>query len=149
MAERARNLFAGVLLAALAGACSTSAAANVDKPSSAGASGPAASAAAPAGETPGGVPSCGSGKAECPMQRWMKANLQTFQRSHDHARLAEAFEQLAKVEPKGFDGWEDSARQGAEAAAKGDEAGVSRSCETCHRAHRDTYRRTLRAQALL
>jgi hypothetical protein len=93
--------------------------------------------------------SCGTGKQECPTQRWMKANLQAFQRTKDYARLGAALEQLAEVEPKGFDGWAESARAGAEAAARSDEAGVSKSCENCHRAHRDTFRRTLRAQQLL
>lgn len=145
MADRARTFCAAALLAALAAACSTKAAAE-GAPSSEGASGAVDKSAV---ATPGEVQSCGPGKAECPMQRWMKANLQAFQRSHDNARLAAAFEQLAEVEPSGYEGWAASARQGAEAAARGDDAGVSRSCETCHRQHRDTFRRTLRTKQLL
>jgi hypothetical protein len=101
-----------------------------------------------AAETPAEA-SCGTGKAECPTQRWMKANLQAHMRSRDYTRLGAALQRLAEVEPKGFDGWAESARAGAEAASHADEAGVSRSCESCHKQHRDSFRRTLRAQQLL
>jgi hypothetical protein len=141
-----------VLLAVLVGACNQ-ASAGVDKGSGDKGSGDRAGVSAVPGEAAGpsgsdAVPSCGSGGAECPMQRWMKANLQAYQRSRDYTRLAAAFEQLAGMEPKGYDGWAESSRQGAEAATKKDDAGVSKSCETCHKAHRDGYRRTLRGQAL-
>jgi hypothetical protein len=138
-----------VLLAMLVGACNQ-ASAGVDGGSRdrAGAVSTAPGEAAGPSQGPDAVPSCGSGGAECPMQRWMKANLQAFQRSRDYSRLAAAFAQLAELEPKGYDGWAESSRQGAEAAAKKDDAGVSKSCETCHKAHRDSYRRTLRSQAL-
>lgn len=144
-----------MLLILLVGACNR-ASAGVEKgggePSSGdegnGHEATAASQAAGASGSPDALPSCGSGGAECPMQRWMKANLQAFQRSHDYSRLTAALEQLAELEPKGFDGWAESSRQGAEAAARKDEAGISKSCETCHKAHRDSYRRTLRSQAL-
>jgi hypothetical protein len=151
VAERMRAQSVFVLLAGLVGACNQ-ASAGVEK--SGHEKGNGIKAAAAVGEAAGpsdgsgAVPSCGSGGAECQMQRWMKANLQAFQRSHDYARLASAFEQLAELEPKGYDGWAESSRRGAEAAARKDEAGVSKSCETCHKAHRDTYRRTLRSQAL-
>jgi len=153
VAERAALRSGFVLLAMLVGACNR-ASAGVEKASGEGTADKAAVASAAAGEaagpsgSPDAVPSCGSGGAECPMQRWMKANLQAFQRSKDYARLATALEQLAEMEPKGFDGWAESSRQGAEAAARKDEAGVSKSCETCHKAHRDGYRRTLRSQPL-
>src|SRR5262245_5521268 len=42
----------------------------------------------PATGTPVG---CGtSGLPDCPMQRWMKGTLQTYQRAGDHERLAKA-----------------------------------------------------------
>ncbi|HKU48229.1 MAG TPA: hypothetical protein VJQ58_15195 [Burkholderiales bacterium] len=153
MAERARPRPVFLLLTLLIGACNQ-ASAGVEKGSGekgtgdkAGAVNTAAEAAGPSASSEA-APGCGSGGAECPMQRWMKANLQAFQRSRDYSRLAAAFEQLAELEPKGFDGWAESSRQGAEAATRKDEAGVSKSCETCHKAHRDSYRRTLRSQAL-
>ena len=123
MAERARRRPSIALLALLLGACNQ-ASAGVEKGSGDKGTGDKAGAVSTAGEAAGpsgsseAMPSCGSGGAECPMQRWMKANLQAFQRSRDYSRLAAAFEQLAELEPKGFDGWEESSRQGAEAAAK-------------------------------
>ena len=165
MAERASRRAVVVLLATLAGACNQASAGGGDMAGGQKSGDPvsghergngsplAAVSAAPGeaaepSEGPDALPSCGSGGAECPMQRWMKANLQAFQRSRDYARLATAFEQLAELQPKGFDGWVESSRQGAEAAARKDDAGVSKSCETCHKAHRDSYRRTLRSQPL-
>lgn len=153
MAERSSLRAAFALLALLVGACNH-ASAGVEKASGDERTGDEAGAVSAAGEATGrsgsseGASSCGSGGAECPMQRWMKANLQAFQRSRDYARLAAAFGQLAELEPKGFHGWAESSRQGAEAAARKDDAGVSKSCETCHKAHRDSYRHALRSQAL-
>jgi len=140
VAERAKPLGLVALLSVLAGACNKASAGSEE------AGGATAEPSGAAGAS--AVAACGTGQAECPMQRWMKANLQAFQRSRDYSRLATAFEQLAELEPKGFGGWAESARQGAEAAARSDEAGVTKSCETCHKAHRETYRRTLRTQAL-
>lgn len=137
MAERALLGVALALAGLVCGGCSRDASAGTEAPRVAA---PAAGAA---------EVSCGAGKAECPTQRWMKANLQAHLRSRDYARLSAALEQLAKAEPSGFDGWAESARAGAEAAGRADEAGVSKSCESCHEQHRDTFRRTLRAQSLL
>jgi hypothetical protein len=137
VAERVLAPIALVLAPLLLGSCSRDASAGSEAPTAA----PPAAATAEV--------SCGAGKAECPTQRWMKANLQAHMRSRDYARLGTALEQLAEVEPKGFDGWAESARAGAEAASRGDEAGISKSCEGCHKQHRDTFRRTLRTQPLL
>ena len=137
MAERAPFSVALLLAPLLFGGCSRDASAGSEAPA----------AATPAAAT--AEVSCGTGKAECPTQRWMKANLQAHMRSKDYARLGAALKQLSEVEPKGFDGWAESARAGAEAASRGDEAGVSKSCEGCHKQHRDTFRRTLRTQQLL
>jgi hypothetical protein len=137
VAERVLAPIALVLAPLLLGGCSRDASAGSEAP-------PAAAPAAATAEV-----SCGTGKAECPTQRWMKANLQVHMRSRDYARLGTALKQLAEVEPTGFDGWAESALAGAEAASRGDEAGISKSCESCHKQHRDTFRRTLRTQPLL
>ena len=137
MAERALFPLWLVLGQLLLGGCSRDASAGSAAP-------PSAAPAAATAEL-----SCGTGKAECPTQRWMKANLQAHLRSRDYVRLGAALKQLAAATPKGFDGWEQSALVGAEAASRGDVAGVSKSCEGCHKQHRDTFRRTLRTQPLL
>jgi hypothetical protein len=138
VAEKALLPIALVLAPLLLGGCSRDASAGSGEPT------------APAPAEALADASCGTaGKAECPTQRWMKANLQAHLRSRDYARLGAALKKLAEVEPKGMEGWAESALGGAEAAARGDEAGVSKSCEGCHKQHRETFRRTLRTQPLL
>lgn len=93
--------------------------------------------------------SCGvSGAPDCPLQLWMKANLQSHLRRRDFARLGTALHELAQKEPRGYGGWAESAERGAAAAARADEAGVRESCQTCHEQHRDRFRQTQRAQNL-
>jgi hypothetical protein len=83
---------------------------------------------------------------DCPLQQWMKATLQTHQRSRDFTRLAGAFRELGAKAPPGYGGWAESAEAGALAAERRDEAGVSQSCKTCHDQHRAAFRSELRAQ---
>jgi hypothetical protein len=93
--------------------------------------------------------SCGSaGLPDCPLQLWMKATLQAHMRRHDYDRLGAALEELAKKAPPGYAGWAESSAEGAAAAARKDEAGVSQSCKACHNQHRDRYRKELRGQAV-
>ncbi|MEY2935875.1 MAG: hypothetical protein RL033_6624 [Pseudomonadota bacterium] len=107
----------------------------------------AAARAEPRSEVP--ATSCGSsGLPDCPLQLWMKATMQAHLRRHDYERLGAALEELAKKEPPGYAGWAESSAQGAAAAARKDEAGVSQSCKTCHSQHRDRYRKELRGQAM-
>lgn len=109
----------------------------------------AAAARAEPRPEPAVVASCGSGGApDCPLQLWMKATLQAHMRRHDYERLGAALEELGKKEPPGYSGWAESSAEGAAAAARKDEAGVSQSCKTCHDQHRDRYRKELRSQAL-
>jgi hypothetical protein len=93
--------------------------------------------------------SCGSaGLPDCPLQIWMKATLQAHMRRHDYERLGPALEELGKKAPAGYAGWAESSAEGAAAAARKDESGVSQSCKTCHDQHRDRYRKELRGQAV-
>ncbi len=93
--------------------------------------------------------SCGSrGAPDCPLQLWMKATLQAHQRRHDYERLGAALEELAKKAPPGYASWAESSAQGAAAASRKDDAGVSQSCKSCHEQHRERYRKELRGQAL-
>lgn len=109
----------------------------------------AAARAEPSTET-ARVADCGSGGApDCPLQLWMKSTLQAHMRRHDYERLASALQELGKKAPPGYSGWAESSTQGAAAAARKDEAGVSASCKTCHDQHRDRYRKELRGQWLL
>lgn len=89
---------------------------------------------------------CGkSGLPDCPLQRWMKATLQTYQRANDYDRLARAFGELAEHAPDGYDGWKSTSQRGAERAAAKDDAAVRQICKDCHGTHRTRYRNERRA----
>lgn len=85
---------------------------------------------------------------ECPTQRWMKATVQSYQRAKDWDRLASALDELATKEPAGFDGWKEVAEKGAAAARENNDNGVRQSCRSCHDAHRESFRASLRKHVL-
>jgi hypothetical protein len=92
---------------------------------------------------------CGSaGKPDCPLQNWMKATLQTYQREKNYERLASSLEELARHAPEGYDGWTDTAKAGLSAARAKDEAGVRQSCKDCHAQLRARFKRELRTTRL-
>lgn len=132
------------LLAMFNGGCGSSTQASDEKP--APAQQPAAAEEPAAAEAPaptGGR--CGNkGQPDCPLQRWMKSTLQTYQRSGDHERLARAFRELAAHTPAGFDTWKAQSERGAKLAASKDAEGIKQVCKDCHQDHRARYRRELR-----
>jgi hypothetical protein len=79
----------------------------------------------------------------------MKATLQTYQKANNYGRLARAFEDLAQHAPANYEGWQDLANRGAEAARNQDEAAVRAACKTCHDEHRARYRRERRAEKFM
>jgi len=92
---------------------------------------------------------CGKrGQPDCPLQSWMKANLQAYLKANDTARLADALDTLAQHEPTGFSGWSDSARRAAKATRAGDVAQVRVECKRCHDELRPRFRAELRATRL-
>jgi hypothetical protein len=91
----------------------------------------------------------GSGQVDCPLQHWMKATLQPYQRENSYPRLARAFEDLAQHAPAGYTRWTDLASSGAEAARNKDAAGVRATCKACHDEHRSRYRRERRAEEFM
>jgi hypothetical protein len=93
--------------------------------------------------------SCGkTGQPDCPLQSWMKANVQADLKAGDAERLATALETLAEHEPNGYAGWQDSARRGAQAARSGDLLAAKAECKRCHDDHRSRFRAELRATRL-
>lgn len=103
-----------------------------------------ASAPAPA------VSNCGkTGLPDCPLQAWMKSSLQANLKAGDLTRLAAGLDELAKVEPSGFDGWAVSARAAAAAARSGNVEGVRAQCRNCHDQLRPRFRAELRGARLL
>jgi hypothetical protein len=92
---------------------------------------------------------CGKrGLPDCPLQSWMKANLQAYLKANDTARLADALDTLAQHEPSGFSGWSDAARRAAKATRAGDLAQVRVECKRCHDELRPRFRAELRPTRL-
>jgi hypothetical protein len=88
---------------------------------------------------------CGSkGQPDCPLQRWMKSTLQTYQRAGDYERLARAFGELGAHAPAGYDSWKTQAEHGAQLAAKQDADGIKQVCKDCHQEHRARFRKERR-----
>jgi hypothetical protein len=109
------------------------------------------SAAPSAGVARGAIPTpvaCGgAGLPDCPLQQWMKATLQTYQREADFGRLARALDELQVRAPAGYAHWSERASGAASAARKRDAAGVRAACKHCHDEHRAQYRRERRNAA--
>jgi hypothetical protein len=115
-------------------------------PSPARTSEPAAVAQASASPAP---TSCGkTGLPDCPLQEWMKANVQAYLKAGDTERLAAALGTLAEHEPPGYSGWADSAKKASEAARSGDLARARAECKHCHDEHRSRFRAELRTTRL-
>jgi len=92
---------------------------------------------------------CGDkGLPDCPLQSWMKANLQSQLNAGDTERLARALDQLAKRAPAGFDDWSASATKAAEAARRHDIPAIKAECKSCHDRDRSRFRAELRKTAL-
>ncbi len=95
------------------------------------------------------VGACGDkGLPDCPLQSWMKANLQAQLNAGDMTRLARALDDLASRAPAGFDDWKASATKAAEAARKNDIAAVKAECKSCHDHDRSRFRAELRKTPL-
>ena len=91
----------------------------------------------------------GTGQSDCPLQHWMKATLQSYQKANNYDRLARSFDDLAQHAPASYARWADLATEGAAAARKQDVAAVRAACKTCHDEHRARYRRERRADPFM
>jgi len=78
----------------------------------------------------------------------MKANAAAALDAKDTVRLERALRRLVKLAPAGYDDWERTALEAADAAKKGDFAAVRAACKSCHNAHRADYRHDHRADPL-
>jgi hypothetical protein len=117
-------------------------------PTSASASSPDASSSAPA-IAAGAAVTCGkAGLPDCPLQAWMKANVQAYLKAGDSKRLAVALDTLGRHEPKGYPGWSASANAAAKAARAGNLPQVKVECKRCHDELRTRYRSELRSTRL-
>ena len=84
---------------------------------------------------------CGDkGLPDCPLQSWMKANLQSQLNAGDTVRLARALDDLSTRAPAGFDKWAASASKAAEAARNKDIPALKAECKACHDRDRTRFR---------
>jgi hypothetical protein len=106
-----------------------------------------ASAAAPSSSAP--VVTCGKpGLPDCPLQAWMKANLQVYLKQADGKRLAAALDTLAQHAPQGYVGWAAAANGAAKAARAGNFTQVRTECKNCHDQLRSAFRTEMRSVRL-
>jgi hypothetical protein len=95
------------------------------------------------------VGSCGKkGLPDCPLQEWMKANLQADLSSGDTTRLATALDELATKAPAGYGSWKREAESAARAARAGNLAAVKVACKQCHDELRSKFRAEMRTARL-
>jgi hypothetical protein len=103
--------------------------------------------AAPAAAAP--APVCGQDRLpDCPLQGWMKANLQGAVRRQDFGLLTKGFERLPSLAPEDMAEWAGFARAGADAAKQHDISAVREVCAACHEKYRPRYRANMRNRPL-
>ncbi|MDH5671009.1 MAG: hypothetical protein OEZ06_02610 [Myxococcales bacterium] len=97
---------------------------------------------------------CGEkGQPACPLQGWMEKNVQEPMDKGDLKAVGKALEKAAAFAPDpkwndGDKGWSKLAKEGAAAAAAGDEKAAKKSCKTCHKAWRKQYKEKFRKKAV-
>ncbi len=90
---------------------------------------------------------CGSKDNPCPLQKWMRANLGAPSAGGDTAGLAKGFDKLATTSPDPtWSTWSTIAKQGSDAAKKGDLVGAKAACKACHDAYKDKYKAQYRTR---
>lgn len=138
--------------ASAAPSASASAEPAASAPASASASA-SASAAAPAGDA---AKAAGNGEGECgkkplpdcPLQGWMKANMNPPALAGDTAALAVALEKASTFAPPGYTNWASISKDGAKAAKAGDLAAAKASCRSCHDQYKKKYKDELRTRKI-
>ena len=126
----------------------TSAVASASAAPTHAASGTAAPAAA-SGSAAAAAPECGKKPLpDCPLQGWMKKNMNPPMAAQDLPALAAALEQAAKLGPPGYGNWASIANDGAKAAKAGDLAAAKASCRTCHDQYKQKYKDQHRARKI-
>ena len=92
--------------------------------------------------------SCGSKENPCPLQKWMRQNMAPALAAGDNAGLAASFDKVAANSPDAsWATWSQFAKQGSDAAKKGDTAGAKAACKSCHDAYKDKYKSQYRMKS--
>lgn len=111
-------------------------------------------AAAASGSAGGGANMSGAGECgtkplpDCPLQGWMKVNMNPPSIAGDTAKLGEALDKAAGYGPAGYANWKSIANDGAKAAKGGDLAAAKASCRSCHDQYKKKYQAELRTRKI-
>ncbi|MFO0736916.1 MAG: hypothetical protein U0270_13605 [Labilithrix sp.] len=161
--NRALSLLSAVALAALTAACdkteptgtppATSSAAPLasaplvaaPKPEPS-ASAPASASAAPATSGSAAAADCGGKENPCPLQGWMRENVNPPMNKKDMPALAAALDKIAAMAPAGYTNWASISKDGAAAARSGDENATKASCRSCHDQYKQKYKTEMRGR---
>lgn len=121
---------------------SASASASVSASASASAS---ATASAPIPTGDGGAPTCGKKPLpDCPLQGWMKKNMEPAMNATDFPDIATQLDKIATFAPPGMTNWASISKDGAKAARGADLGGVKASCRSCHDQYKNKYKAEMR-----
>jgi hypothetical protein len=110
--------------------------------------------AAATGSAGGSANASGAGECgtkplpDCPLQAWMKANMNPPSLSGDTAALGAALEKAAGFGPASFTNWKSIANDGAKAAKGGDLAAAKASCRSCHDQYKKKYQAEFRTKKI-
>jgi hypothetical protein len=109
----------------------------------------AASGSAGGGGNASGAGECGTKPLpDCPLQAWMKANMNPPSLAGDTAALATALEKAASFAPPGYTNWTSISNDGAKAAKGGDLAAAKASCRSCHDQYKKKYQAEFRTRKI-
>jgi hypothetical protein len=101
-----------------------------------------------------GGPACGAkGLPDCPLQAWMKENMNPPMKAHDWQGMADSLEHAALLAPPdylktGYVNWVSIAKDGANAARAAELDAVKAACRGCHEQYKTKYRVEMRTRAL-
>ena len=130
--------------ASVTASATASASASASATASASASASAtASAPLPTGD--GGAPTCGKKPLpDCPLQGWMKKNMEPAMNATDFPDIATQLDKIATFAPPGMPNWASISKDGAKAARGADLGGVKASCRSCHDQYKNKYKAEMR-----
>jgi hypothetical protein len=106
-------------------------------------------AATAASSASAGAAECGTKPLpDCPLQAWMKKNMNPPSLAGDTAALATALESAAAFAPPGYTNWASISHDGAKAAKGGDLTAAKASCRSCHDQYKKKYQAEMRARKI-
>ncbi len=85
---------------------------------------------------------------DCPLQAWMKANMNPPVSTSDGPALATAMEQSVKFAPSGYSNWVSIAKDGAKAAKEGNIDAAKQACRGCHDQYKKKYQTEMRGRKI-